>query len=96
MLVPPTNYFKTRGASEGGPKQEIKAPETLADSKRREWLRRNFLIHRGISYPKKYFIEIKQYFDTIDEYGKGYITIDDFVEACRKEPALKSISTSLF
>ena len=115
ILVPPSNYYKTRGASQGLEDEEImRTPDTLVNSKRREWLRRNFLIHvsvcddirGGYRIPKTTLKRLSNILRQLMSTSK--VTLPsmvrnlfetfflDFVEACRKEPALKSISTSLF
>jgi len=86
--VPPRNFKKTKGAAE--------KPNEEEDNHRKEFLRKNFITLRGKSYSKKYFVQLKGYFESIDEFEKGFITIDDYVQACKKEPALKDISISLF
>ena len=65
-------------------------------SPRKRFLMNNYVIVNGNSYSKKYVRDMKTYFNHLDIEGKGYLTIDEYVNRTNKIGPLRSISISLF
>jgi len=57
---------------------------------------KNIITIKGRSYTKADILQIKAYFDSINESKSGKITIDEYVKTLSKSPYLKRVAVSLF
>lgn len=80
---------------------KLASPNGMQEFYKKELIRKKTLLSalitiHGNTYSKKLVQEMKDYFDSIDQGRKGFITNEDYEDALSKQPHLKRIAGSLF